>query len=128
MADTTLLANRYPGIVEAVFHEQHQAMEAKKALMRLELGTLPPEFERFTLIERRPVPQTAQPAGWWERLKATLGGRREVHATTPSHALPAVILLVRGEPARLQAAVKVLQEHGAHQVKMYAYGHPSAHE
>ncbi|GEM_PF-4010688 len=123
MSGATLLADRYPSVVEALFEGREQAERAKQALALLDLGALPAGFQRFTLIERRPAPQITEPSGWLGRLGLRRGGREP---TPSSRALPqeepTIILLARGEADRLQTAVKLLQEHGARRVRLYTHG------
>ncbi len=115
-----MLASRYPSVVEAVFDDAEQAQAALKVLENFELGELPSGFERFTLIERRLTTPASPPSGGvLQRLRALLGASAPAAQPTAHYD---VILLVRGEASRLQAAMRVLREYGARSVEMHVHG------
>lgn len=128
MSGVHLLASRYPSVVEAVFDDMQQAETAVRALENFDLGNLPEGFDRFTLVERRLVADTSPSAagGWRQRLRALFG-----QATEPSNQEAPrrnVVVLVRGEAARLRAAMSVLREHGARAVELHVHrdGQPAS--
>lgn len=128
MSSAHLLASRYPSVVEAVFDDLQQAEAAVRALENLDLGDLPEGFDRFTLVERRLVADTSPSAagGWRRRLRALFGQAAEPSGQEAFRR--DVVVLVRGESARLQAAMGVLREHGARAVQLHVHrdGQPAS--
>ncbi len=113
------LASRYPSVVEALFDDVEQAQAALKALENMELGELPPGFERFSLVERRITVTPPPPSGGLlQRLRVLLKAQAPAAQPTVHHD---VIVLVRGEAPRLKAAMSVLREYGARSVEIHLH-------
>lgn len=119
MATEEKKAMRYPAAIEGYFDDESSAQTAADELDALELGDLPRDFVKVSVIKRtvRAAELAEAPPGLLDRIMAAIKPDKPAPEEVVRND---VAVIARGTPDHITEARKVLERHGARDIKEYS--------